>query len=198
VDGKNWTTTWDGLPVSVAARVNGEVATLAARRADGTLYATYTYSNRTRWFTNLAFMDDQGAPTFELKLQASGSAFKGRLVRYALDPVVEDSVAGPAVGYNSNFDVPAGATDVYLAYSTECSPGAYFLSMGPLSQDAQSQGVISDGPCDGPRVNAIPVSPEGGAWGIAFQCAAPTNCAITYQLIVRTLTSFEPGKAPAA
>lgn len=196
-DGKNWTTTWDGIPVRIAAKVDGDAAHLTAKRQDGTVFATYSYSNRTRWLTEIDFKDEAGDTAFLLKLQASGTGFLGRLVRYELTPVAEEAPAPqPQVGYNGNFDVPAGATDVYLAFSTACNPGVFVLSMGPLAQDAQSQGTVQYGVCDGPRTIVIPVSAGGGPWGIELRCTSPTSCVLTYQLLVRKLVSFEAGKAP--
>ncbi|MCA1811672.1 MAG: hypothetical protein LC623_06635 [Halobacteriales archaeon] len=196
-DGRNWTTTWDGLPVAISAKVDGEVAQMTARRQNGTVFATYAYSNRTRWFTELDFKDDRGDSAFGLKLQAAGTGFPGKLLRYAVTPVAAGAPApAPRVGYNGGFTVPAGATDVYLAFSTACSPGVFFLFMGPLTQDAQSQGTLQYGPCDGPHATTVPVSATGGDWGIAFECDSPTNCTASYQVVVRTLTTFEAGQAP--
>jgi hypothetical protein len=194
-DGKNWTTKWDNLPLAIKARqVGPERFQMTATRSNGTTYATYTYDNRTRWFTGITFHDEKGDPGFELKLQASGTAFPGTLKRWNIKGTLSGHNSGPVVGANSDFTVPDGSTDVQVSYTTVCGAGAFTIAVGPLGQGAQGTGYTNQGPCDGPHTATVPATP--GMWGIAYNCAAQA-CDQSYQVYVRQLVTFGVGKAPA-
>jgi hypothetical protein len=205
-DGRNWTTSWDGVPIAITAKVTGEAAQMTAKRANGTLYATYAYSNRTRWFTALDFMDEKGQPTFALKLQASGSAFPGKLLRYTLATAVEVTDALPQA---RTFNVPGTATDVWLSYASSCATGALTVAFGPNPpvQAAPEPGLPDRGftdsdPC--PKNVAFqgsvggPQDPRGDGWGLLVASSGPADPAATLRMTAyfRTLATFEPGKAP--
>jgi hypothetical protein len=206
-DGKNWTTTWDGLRIHIAAKVSAEAAQLTAKRENGTLFATYSYSNRTRWLTAIDFKDERGESGFAMKLQASGSAFPGTLKRYTLAKVLE--VASPAPQAQT-FTVPGGVTDVWLSYAATCTGnGDLTVALGPNPpvETAPQPGLPSRGftdrePCPKAIVFQGPIGgPRGGGdgWGLLVASSdnpAAHDMALQMTAYFRTLTTFQAGKAP--
>jgi hypothetical protein len=201
-DGRNWTTTWDGAKVAITAQVSGEVAKMTAKRENGTLYAKYTYSNRTHWFTDLDFMDDAGNSAFELKLQASGSAFGGTVKRWDLTPVANlhgDLAAVPPPPPGS-YQVPLTATDVYVSATLACTAGVVNVGTSPspfvtgiAGADTRGGGVGGQ-PCPATAsfagsAGAPQAPPQGGAsetWG--YSVTAAPGSAGTYSLVVLVRT----------
>ncbi|HUR61377.1 MAG TPA: hypothetical protein VM286_03315 [Candidatus Thermoplasmatota archaeon] len=123
MDGKDWTTTWDGAKVSIRAKMETpEKYSFVAKRENGTLYATYTYDNRTHWFGELDFKSPSGESGFVQKLQASGTAYAGTLAHWDLKVVVDahSTLQSPST---STYDVPLTATDVYVDTELHCTAG---------------------------------------------------------------------------
>jgi hypothetical protein len=196
----NWTTTWDGQPMKLhVMSVQDGVAMIHANRQDGTLYAMYTYVNKTGFFGEVKYYDATGTEVgFESKVTSTGDNFGGNLVRYQLDKLLERS--GAANGAPATYPVPAGLTDVYGAFTVRCVTGAFALATGPPSGPADNRGFSANGPC--PRaldhsgtLAAGPAQPE--QWG--YVSAAGDSSAATFinaTIWGRTLLEFEVGKAP--
>lgn len=201
VDGKNWTTTWDGLPIHITAKVAGGEARMEGRRANGTLYVAYTYSNRTRWFTDLDFKDPKGESAFELKLQASGAKFPGTIKRWDLAKVVDlkGDLASPPVP--ASYNVPVSATDVYVTASVSCTTGLAEVGTSPAPFVGAATGTdprgggVGGSPCPlgdtfAGSAGAPKAPPQGGAtetWGYSVTTAPGTAGSYALTILVRTL-----------
>jgi hypothetical protein len=201
-DGKNWTTTWDNLPVLISARVAGDVAQMTAKRQNGTLYATYSYSNQTRWFTAIDFKDAKGQSAFALKLQASGKAFAGTIKRWDLQPVAHlagDLAAVPPPQPGS-YQVPLSATDVYARVELACTAGVANVGTAPspfvggIAGADPRGGGVSGQPCPASGVfagsaGAPQAPPQGGSetWGYSVTAAPGTTGTYRMDILIRTL-----------
>lgn len=202
-DGRSWATTWDGVKLTVTAKVEGDVARLTGAREDGTPYVTYIYSNRTRWFTGIDFKDEQGNSAFELKLQASGEGFPGRLVRWGLKEVLAREGDLPAAE-SGTFQVSTSATDVYAQSILSCTTGHAMVAVGVAAgPHAAQQGYGPPGstcPAQEAFAGSLGKPQDGDTWGYVLSSsgvpgAAPAG---TFWLRVweRTLQEFEAGQTP--
>lgn len=195
-----WTTTWDGQPITIlAAKVQGGKAEMEARRADGTLYAQYTYGATERYFTAFKFFEADGqTEQYAWTLHHAAPGFTGDLVRYELATLLETTSTAGA-GTASTFSVEPGATDLHVSVAVTCSTGAVSVTIGPPDGFVSERGFAATGPCP---INfteqvALPMPPEPEEWG-AFIVPTPAgDAAVTAVVLERTLVSFKAGSVPA-
>ena len=200
-EGKTWSTTWDGEPMSIKAlKVAGGVADIEARRADGTLYAAYTYDASLGYFGQIAYYDPTGATVgFEARVTGSGDNFTGDLLRWTLE--VEYETHGPITPGLVGFDVDTGITDVWVDFHVACSAGAVSINVGALTGIQQERGYSVNGPCPAAVSQTFTLPPpaqDDEAWGAAI-AVAPQATQGTLDIIVlsRTATLFKVGQVPA-
>lgn len=199
---QSWTTTWDGESITVrTADVRDGRADLVATRADGSMYAEYSYSDQARYFTRFAFYDPTGSEVgFEWRLSQSGGSFAGTLVRWQLETLFETHGAIPTA-HASMFPVRAGYTDVWIAAALDCTAGAVTLALGPPTGPAEDRGYSEQGPCPLAEADGYPLAAPTAAeqWG-ALLSGVPGATTGTLDLVAygRTAAEFRVGEAPSA
>lgn len=200
--GKSWSTTWDGLDIDInVTSVQGGLAKLEARHANGTLYAAYSFDGKTGYFRDYAFYGADGTTVgFAAKATASGKDFAGDLVRWQLQELY--SFHGPMAGpVAQNFDIDPGATDVWIGVAIACSAGAVTLNVGASTGIQSERGVSANGPCplQFSEQFAITAPMQQEAWGVQHAPAPPaaTTATLDLDVLLRTLTTFAPGDGTA-
>jgi hypothetical protein len=201
-DGLNWTTTWDAAPVTIKAKQTGAGQFgMTATRANGTVYATYGYDNKTGWLTEVDFKDSQGKSAFGYRLQASGHKFAGTTKRWDLVTVATlsgDLAAPPS--QPGTYEVPLTATDVYVSASVSCTQGVVNVGTSPFPFATGIAGLEPRGggagaqPCPGVSAfngsaGAPKAPPQGGpteTWG--YSVTASPGAVGTYSLLVLVRT----------
>ena len=198
--GKQWTTTWDGLAIAVkVASVEGGVARVEARHANGTLYADYTYDAKAGYFRDYAFYAPDGVTVgFAARLAASGANFTGDLVRWDLETLYE--LHGPLAPGFQGFSVDTGISDVWLDLGVACSSGAFSIQFGAATGVPQERGASASGPCPATVAQTFTVPPpqqDGEAWGAVLGSVPQgTVATVDITVIARTATTFKAGAAP--
>lgn len=204
-DAKQWNTTWDGQQVHVRAHRTSATGaaparyTMTATRTDGSTYATYDYDAAIRWFSRLAFFDAQGANQYELKLAAHGSAFAKPLVRWSLDPIQDEDYNATPTNDQGQFNVPAGATDVWIQRSVDCTAGSWLVLVGPLGSSAPATGMDDQGTCPAQDTitQVVPVvAGAEGSWGYLTNAAGNPPVHLHVTVLVRTRVTFTAGHTP--
>jgi hypothetical protein len=197
-EGKNWTTTWDGLPMTLeVASVAGGKAAIEARHANGTLYADYTYDAKTGYFGEYTFYAPDGETAgFAAKVTSSGKGFSGDLVRWGLAVLYESS--GPLTPGARSFEVGPGLTDVWASVDLGCDTGAVTLNFGPFTGPAEERGFSANGPCPLALSEQFTISAPAAeeAWGVQEGATPTTQSALDLTILARTQTLFKAGAAP--
>lgn len=204
---KTWATTWDDQPITVLVTdVQDGVANLEARRADGTLYAAYTYEDANGYFGQITYYGADGTTVgFESEVTDNGNAFARDLVRWDFDVVFEQSgpIAGP--GFAQNFPVPLTATDVYADLVVNCTAGTFTAGVAPMPVVTAFAGLddrgagTNDGAC--PLQTAFsgsageprpdPTSGPEEQWGFSVLVGPMSAGSFTFNIYVRTLETFQ-------
>jgi hypothetical protein len=132
--GRSWTTTWDGLTMAIKVlSVADGVASLEAKRPDGTLYALYTYRDNHGYFGQMTYYDAAGSEVgFEAQVAGSGSGFNRELVRWTYTTELEMSGPIAGAGFGQNLPVPLTVTDVYVDLVVDCGSGSFVAGVAPL------------------------------------------------------------------
>ncbi|MEA3189607.1 MAG: hypothetical protein QOD77_189 [Thermoplasmata archaeon] len=189
--GDNWTTPWDGVEMGITVlAVDGPLARLEARNATGGLVYTYTYDAGARWFRDLRRLAADGTELVRLELSASGRNWTGTAVRWDLASLAAGAgAASTAVPFN----VPEGVTDLWLAYTAQCSggQGGYAIAVKPADPAAvtATEGYANQGPCgDVAFAEVIQEAPRPGQWAFAVSMGGnPADAAFSYEVLQRTL-----------
>lgn len=203
--GAAWTTKWDHAPVAIEVKsVKEGKAELEARLAnasasDPPLYR-YGYDASVGWFSFLIHYAADGSELVNLKLSASGHAWKGTLVRWQLQTIFSDGGALPGPGASATYDVPLTATDVWVHGVLHCTSGVFNAGTSPFpfaggitGQDDRGGGVVGE-PCpseqawDGP-VGAPKAMAQGGTtetWGYAVVGNPGSQGTWELEILVRT------------
>lgn len=210
--GKNWTTTWDGLPIDIhVAAVEAGKARLQARHENGTPYADYTYDAKTGYFGEYAFYGPDGETVgFGARVTSSGRGFSGDLVRWDVDPVFEQAGAVSDVGFFSNLPVPLTVTDVYAELTVDCTAGSFVAGVAPMpvvttvaGLDDRGAGTTTGacpltmafaGAVGAPR-ETVPGSTEE-QWGYSASGSPASVGTFSFSIFLRTQTLFKAGSAP--
>ncbi len=206
-----WTTTWDAAPITVLVTgIDKGVASLEATRADGTLYATYTYKDSHGYFGQIEYYDANGtAVGYEAQVTGSGKGFQGDLVRWEHQAVLEASGDIAGASYAQTMSVPLSATDVYADLFVACASGAFVAGVAPLpivttlaGVDGRGVGTTSgacplsiafSGSVGAPR-QTVPESTEE-QWGFSAAGAPGAVGAFAFNLYIRTQTLYQVGAA---
>lgn len=204
---KTWSTTWDEQAITVTVlAVEDAVATLEARRADGTLYAAYTYDDARGYFGQIAYYDAAGTTVgYEAKITDSGSGFTKDLVRWEFTTVFEDSGAISGPGFAQNFPVPLTATDVFADIFVACTAGTFMAGVAPLpvvhavaGLDDRGMGtttgacplnVAFSGSVGEPRATVPGATDE--QWGFSGMADPTAAGTYTMNIYVRTKQTFQ-------
>lgn len=208
---KTWTTTWDGEPMTILVTdVSDGVANLEAKRADGTLYAKYTYLDRHGYFGKIDYYDPNGTDVgFASEVTSSGNGYAGDLVRWDYETAFEST--GPIAGesFAQNLPVPLTATDVYVDLFVQCASGAFVAGVAPLPVVTTFAGVddrgagTDDGACPlamafsgsaGAPRQTVPDSTEE-QWGFSAAGDPAAVGAYTFNIYIRTQTVYQVGAA---
>lgn len=200
--GKNWTTSWDGVAIDIhVAAVESGKARLEARHANGTPYADYTYDEKTGYFGEYSFYAPDGVTVgFAAKVASAGKAFSGDLVRWEFAVLYEQS--GPMNPAGRTLDVDGGFTDVWASVALTCDTGAVTLNFGPLQGlvEAGGRGFSVNEQCP-LAVNeqiTIAVGTEEEVWGMQQGATPTTQATLELIILLRTQTLFKAGAAPAS
>lgn len=193
-----WSTTWDGLTVSVrVVSMDAETAKLEARRSDDVLHAAYTFDNRTGYFGELNFYDQNGTLSFGSKVTSHVPNFSGDLIRYSLTELADyaSDLKGAA---STTYTVGPAFTDVWMSLTVSCQTGAYAIGIGPPTGYADNRGISSQGACpaafQGTATQAAP--PQDEVWGVVI-AGNPANDGSARAIVLgRVATTFAPGSAP--
>lgn len=193
-EGKTWTTTWDGVERTIEVeRVGDRSAELVARQ-DGRVAVEYTYDADARSFRDLVFLDANGTETFAMHLTESGTNFTGTAVRWQLDRVVDRSgtFGAQPVSWGGSFEVPADATDIWLAETVRCPSGVFDFGFG-----GNGSGYNDQAPCPYENDVAEPVveDPGQGTWRYGLTASSPDGEGrYDVTLFVRTLVEVPVGQ----
>jgi hypothetical protein len=202
-----WTTTWDGVPMDIRVlAVQNGVATLDATRADGSLYATYTYRASHGYFGHIQYYDETGTTIgFESEVTGAGADFSGQLVRWSYDVALE--MAGPIAGaaFAETLPVPLTVTDVYADLFVDCTSGLFIAGVAPLPVVTAAAGLddrgygTTDGVCPmqigfsgsvGAPRETVPGSTEE-QWGFSGFGDPAASGVYTFNVFVRTLETVQ-------
>lgn len=202
-----WSTSWDAEPKDVRVTdVAQGIARLEARRADGSLYAAYSYDNATSYFGELDFFNANGTAQFGSKVTAHGRGYTGPLVSWQLNTVARlgGDLANAPVGTIS-FDVPVTATDVWVNLALACTTGFANLGVAPApfvgavaGTDERGAGtpqspcpidVTTTGSAGAPAAPAAPPGAAAETWGYEVLVAPQTVGTFELEILVRTLVT---------
>lgn len=208
---KTWTTTWDGEPMTVLVTgVSDGVASLEAKRADGTLYAKYTYVDRHGYFGKIDYYDPNGTDVgFASEVTSSGNGFTGDLVRWDYETALESTgpIAGEAL--SQNLPVPLTATDVYVDLFVQCASGTFMAGVAPLPivpsiAGVEDRGAGTDNPAcpmsmafsgsAGAPQQTVPESTEE-QWGFSAAGDPAAVGTYTFNIYIRTQSVYQVAAA---
>lgn len=214
-DNKTWTMTLDegqgGGELKVTAKRTGaDTFQMTARFDNGTAYLSYTYSNKTKWFTEIDFKDGQGGSAFKVALARHGKGFSGDLVRWDFTTVVEvEGDLATARPETMFYGVPVTATDVYVDVELHCTAGAAGAGTAPVPFVGSLAGTDNRGAGDPGAQCPLDVSFHGSAgpvqppatgqveqWGWDLVGGAGTTGTYDFSIFVRTATPFKAGEVP--
>lgn len=178
-DGKTWSTTWDGLEVTMTARLNPALATSAGTQpgfeivamAGDAVHATYDFVPSMKWWSRIEWP----AQGYGLAVSAYKPNWTGTAIRGTASQILELAAAGPVTNTPAaEFTVSEGQTTVML------------LLMGATEQQARAMAIVDpegqpfplpegeDVLVDGmPRddFTTVQLPPTPGSWKIALAMA---------------------------
>lgn len=190
-----WSTQWDGQDLKVAVtHMMPEMAHIEARRADGTLHASYTYDNRTRYFGDLAFHDANGTMAFSSSVVSASRNHAGPGVRYELEPLVSMS-SDLKGGSSQTYTVGPAFTDVWMRLEATCTQGVYSIAAGPPTGPVDERGEASQGPCPAAfSATAVEATPDADeVWGAVITGTPATEGSASIEIVARTLSEVAVG-----
>lgn len=118
-DGKTWTTTWDGLEVTLTAKANPAISTPMGTKpgfditgmAGDEVHASYDYVPALRWWSRLAF-PTQG---YEIRVTSTTANWTGTVVSATANEVLSIHPSGPSTYVPANpFTVSDGQSWLLL------------------------------------------------------------------------------------
>lgn len=197
-----WTTRWDRQDVTITvAAVDERGADLTASNATHLVYS-YRYDADAGWFQRLDRHGPDGDVVFTLLLQDHGSAWQGTAVRWTLDVLLEEEGPPmmPNLGVNAQpgVTVPAGATDLWLAYTIPCQGqgGGYSIDLRPEDPMSGDTPYQASGQCSGDVsfAGVAVAAPQADDWLLAMSFgSSPTPTGLSYELLARTLVEVPVG-----
>lgn len=191
-EGKTWTTTWDGVRRTVTVEnVSDGTAELIATQ-DGRLAVEYTYDAKAGHFGRFAFFDENGTKTNAAELRRSGSDYSGTAVRwkFATGADLEGSFGAASEGFE--FQVPPGATDLWLDLSVRCPSGGYDFGFGGNGSGYSRKGTC---PAEANVTGPVVEDPDPGDYRGGFTGASPVaEGSYDALVLVRTLQEIPVGE----
>lgn len=121
-DGKTWTTTWDGLAVTLTATFVPAMDTTAGihpgfaieGKADGESYVKYDYVPMLKWWSKLAFANGYG-----FRVERVHVNWTGEVLRAEAATLLEATTSAPGAPGAHAFTVGEGQSFVALSYAGE-------------------------------------------------------------------------------
>lgn len=186
--GKTWTTTWDGLPVTVEVlEVAGPLAVLEARAPDRT-HVSYTYDAAVGWFSEVTFHDENGTAGEPLRLLRAGEGFAGEVVHWVLGEVLtmETAIDGAPRSNLGLATIAPGTTDLHLTVALTCTEGSVALDLRSPENGVEASW---HGSCPGTVQHAgvLLDAPPPGDYTLHLVASAPGGGHIDLTLLARTL-----------
>lgn len=140
---KTWDLTWDAIDFAASATVSDAGAAMEAVGTDGR-FRTYTYDIASKWFGSIVSIDANGTTEWSMELVDFGSEYAGTYARYTLhDPLRTEIFGEGRSGVGHEFNVPAGATDIWTDASFACDPAQ---PAGQLTYQLVPPGANQEGP----------------------------------------------------
>lgn len=99
-DGKQWSTTWDGLSLSITASLEADGKYLLEGLDGERLHVDYVYDAQTGFFEEATWYDANGQEQWGLSLTDSGGDFTGTLHRYEFGKTHQFVETIDGTGYN--------------------------------------------------------------------------------------------------
>lgn len=149
-DGKTWTTTWDGLPITLTATFAPALAapgagvgpgyTIVGATAEGEEYVRYDYSPLLKWWTHIDFAQGYG-----LKVQRFQENWTGAFKAAVSKEVYAHAPPTPGVFVPGAFSVSEGQTSLFVMFAGGAGMGyGYSLRLvdpaGNVAWEAQDFG----------------------------------------------------------
>lgn len=197
-EGKTWTTSWGSSEVTVSVeRVDDGTAHLVARK-EGQVTAEYTYDAEAGTFGSMRVVGGNGTAELTMELTDHGSGFGGTALRWSLSEAFahEATFGGGPHRQGGSFEVPAGATDIWVRLQADCPSGFLDFGLGPNPAQVVTHGYLNSAPC--PRTadvaEAVVEEPGQGTWGYGVHGSSPAGQA-SYDttVYVRTLQEVSVG-----
>lgn len=187
VEGKSWTTTWDGVEREITVdRVEDQTARLTARQGDR-LAVEYTYDADAKTMASFTFYDANGTETASAELRSTGENFTGTTVRWELATIVdrEETFGAAPDSWGDSFEMPPNATDLWLSETVRCPSGVFAFG---VSHNDTGYGDTATCPHEADVAGPIVEDPEPGEWSYGLTATSPQGeGAYDITLIVRTL-----------
>lgn len=192
--GKTWTTPWDGVQREVTVdRVEDGTAHLTARQ-DGRVAVEYTYNADVGNAGRFTFYDENGTTLYDLELVDSGSEIGEPAVRWSLRTGVdlEGSFGTEPASEGIEFEVPEGATDLWLDLRIDCPSGTYDFGFGGNETGYRNQDAC---PAEVDETGPVAEDPSPGSYEGGFAASSPGGEG-SYRalLLVRTLEEVPVGE----
>ncbi len=200
-DNLTWSASWDHVPVTITAQVDGSQATLEAYTLNGTLDYRYVYDAEVGWFRELTHFAPDGSEIITLRLTASGHNWTGNVVRWTYE-TIQDKEGDLSGGIHDavNFDVPLTVTDVWVRFDFSCTQGTALggvapMPIAPTVAGTDPRGTGLDGttcPFESTFMGSIgapKAPPQGGdaeSWGYSL-IAGPDTGSYKVVILIRTM-----------
>lgn len=106
-EGKTWTTTWDGLAVTLTATADPAGGFLIVGTADGTDYVHYDYDPELKWWSHLEFVREG----YGMTIGRLETGWTGEIATAVAEEVYASSPAAPVASPNTGaFTIAEGQT----------------------------------------------------------------------------------------
>lgn len=194
-EGKTWSTTWDGVQRTVTVESIQDGAAVLVATQEGRLAVEYTYDASAGHFGRFAFFDENGTKVNGAELKRSGSGFEGTAVRWRLATAadLEGSFGAEPASEGFGFEVPEGATDLWLDLSIRCpGAGGYDFGLGGNGSGYSERGNC---PAEVDITGPVIEEPDPGSYRGGIAASSPAGeGSYDALLLVRTLEEVEVGE----
>lgn len=176
-DGKSWSTTWDGLTITLTAKANPAISTpmgtqagfdIVATREGGEVHATYDFVPALKWWSHIEFSAGYG-----LRLESFTANWTGSVLRGTANEVFNLAPVGPVTNMpGAAFSVAEGqsALAIVMMGHTEKQARAVLVtdpSHMPVFLEGGDDVLVDPAPRREFRVDTI-MQPAPGQWHIGF------------------------------
>lgn len=170
-EGKEWTTSWDGVERRIVTVEANETFRFEAYQ-DGELAVEYDYDPEVGWFTEVVFYEgEDGQESFSFTLNDHQTGWTGDVVRWDAESYVNlDERFSLAGGSSASFTVDDDVEELWIRYWFHCEEGHTGLAFiqGTIAPVApmEALALLIDGCMD---EEALPEfeNPAAGDWEFA-------------------------------